>query len=58
MRFLAAMLLLLSCLPARAELTCAQLGAVSQRTVERNWAKARLLLHDALENPPLSGSGA
>lgn len=35
----------------------AAMRGVSQRTVERNWAKARVLLHDALENPPLSGSG-
>ena len=30
---------------------------VSQRTVERDWAKARVLLHDTLESSPLSGSG-
>ena len=34
----------------------AAIRGVSQRTVERDWAKARVLLHDALENP-LSGSG-
>ena len=35
----------------------AAIRGVSQRTVERDWAKARVLLHDALEHPPLSGSG-
>ena len=35
----------------------AAMRGVSQRTVERDWAKARVLLHDTLENPPLSGSG-
>ncbi len=35
----------------------AAMRSVSQRTVERDWAKARVLLHDTLENPPLSGSG-
>jgi RNA polymerase sigma factor (TIGR02999 family) len=35
----------------------AAMRGVSQRTVERDWAKARVLLHDALENRPLSGSG-
>ena len=35
----------------------AAIRGVSQRTVERDWAKARVLLHDAIENPPLSGSG-
>ena len=34
----------------------AAIRGVSQRTVERDWAKARVLLHDALDNP-LSGSG-
>ena len=35
----------------------AAMRSVSERTVERDWAKARVLLHDTLENPPLSGSG-
>ena len=34
MRIFIAVILLLTCLPAHAELTCAQLGAIAQRTVE------------------------
>jgi len=35
----------------------AAMRQVSERTVQRDWAKARVLLHDALQNGPLSGSG-
>ena len=35
----------------------AAMRGVSERTVQRDWAKARVLLHDALQNGPLSGSG-
>jgi RNA polymerase sigma factor (TIGR02999 family) len=34
----------------------AAMRRVSERTVQRDWAKARMLLHDALQNGPLSGS--
>jgi RNA polymerase sigma factor (TIGR02999 family) len=34
----------------------AAVRGVSQRTIERDWAKARVLLHDALQGDMLSGS--
>lgn len=34
----------------------AAMRGVSSRTVERDWAKARVLLHDALQGDMLSGS--
>jgi RNA polymerase sigma factor (TIGR02999 family) len=34
----------------------AAMRGVSQRTIERDWAKARVLLHDALQGEPLSDS--
>lgn len=35
----------------------AVMRGVSERTVQRDWAKARVLLHDALENGPDIGEG-
>ena len=34
----------------------AAMRGVSERTIERGWAKARVLLHDALNDRPVSGS--
>ena len=57
MRLVVAVLLLLSCLEARAELTCAQLGAIAQQTVglRNQGASLKRLLDDvdrgALKQP-------